>query len=141
MRWFKNKRSPRHNRVGSRYVRATAVVFNSDNEVLLVKHNRQNEWALPGGMVNAAEDPMMRAVVEVAEETGLQVANATHVGRYAGNVASHEVFIAQADRVEPRPNPQEIQDAMWWDGRRPIRTQAHVDAILAIARNAAPRTE
>ena len=30
------------------YWRATAVVLNEASEVLLVKHNRQNQWAPPG---------------------------------------------------------------------------------------------
>ena len=48
------------------YMRATAVVVNRGNEVLLVKHNGQNEWSLPGGRVVAGEDPARRAVLEVA---------------------------------------------------------------------------
>ena len=54
------------------YSRATAVVVDpSTLKVLLVKHNRQNQWALPGGRIMAAEDPSHRVVVEVAEETAL----------------------------------------------------------------------
>ena len=33
----------------SLYGRATVVVVNDEGHILLVKHNRQHEWALPGG--------------------------------------------------------------------------------------------
>ena len=123
------------------FSRATAVVLNPDGEVLLVKHNRENEWALPGGRIMAGEDPATRAVLEVAEETGLHIVAPQFVGRYAGTVASHQAYLAQNVNGTPRPNPEEIQDSVWWDGQRPLRTQTHVDAILAMARNAAAKIE
>ena len=113
------------------YGRATAVVVNPQDEVLLVKHNRQDTWSLPGGQLKAAEDPARRAVLEVAEETGLTLKDPRHAGRYAGSVASHEVFIGKA-KGEPRPNRRELQDAVWWDGKRPLNVQQHVTAILAL---------
>lgn len=116
------------------YMRATAVVVNQDSDVLLVKHNGQNEWSLPGGRMVAGEDPARRAVLEVAEETGLHIDQPKHVGRYAGTVAAHEVYMAQS-AGEPRPNHREIQDAIWWDRVRPLQVQQHVSAILATVGN------
>ena len=104
------------------------------NEVLLVKHNGQNEWSLPGGRVVAGEDPARRAVLEVAEETGLHIAQPRHVGRYAGTVAAHEVYLGQSSG-RPRANHREIQDAIWWDKIRPLQVQQHVSAILATVGN------
>ena len=72
-------------------MRATAVVVNENNEVLLVKHNRQDTWSLPGGQMKAGEDPAHRAVLEVAEETGVALKEPRHAGRYAGTVAAHEI--------------------------------------------------
>ena len=43
------------------YMRATAVVVNENREVLLVKHNGQKEWSLPGGHIMPGEDPAHRA--------------------------------------------------------------------------------
>ena len=129
--------SPRRGRPQQRrtlYMRATAVVVNQDHEVLLVKHNGQNEWSLPGGRMVAGEDSARRAVLEVAEETGLHIAQPRHVGRYVGTVAAHEIYLAQSSG-EPRPNPREVQDAIWWDGVRPLQVQQHVSAILATIRN------
>ena len=103
----------RHNRRNQRrrtlYSRATAVVVNQ-KRVLLVKHNRENEWALPGGQVMAGEEPSRRAALEVAEETGIIIADPQYVGRYAGTVASHNIYLA-AGAGEPRPNRREVQDA------------------------------
>ena len=113
------------------YSRATAVVVNPNREVLLVKHNRQDTWSLPGGQVKAAEDPAHRAVLEVAEETGLTLKKPRHAGRYAGSVASHEIYVGEASG-EPSPNHRELQDAVWWDGKRSLRVQQHVTAILAL---------
>ena len=112
-------------------MRATAVVFNANEEVLLVKHYGENEWALPGGRLIAAEEPERRAVIEVAQETGLQLKDVQFAGRYAGTVASHEIFVGMA-QGEPRPDLHEIQDATWWDRSRPLVVQQHVNSILAL---------
>ncbi len=126
-----SRNSRRRPRRKTLYMRATAVVANDDGDVLLVKHNGESEWALPGGQLRAAEDPARRAILEVAEETGIQLTNLRFVGRYAGTVASHEVYFGRASG-EPRPNHREVQDAVWWDRSRPLRVQQHVDAILAL---------
>ena len=118
------------------YSRATVVVRNCD-KVLLVKHNRQKDWALPGGRIMAGEEPDRRAILEVAEETGLQIKSPRYVGRYAGGVASHQIYEADATGY-PRPNRKELQDAIWWDGIAPLELQPHVNAILAIINSAKP---
>ncbi len=123
----------RHRRRRRRYHRATAVVVNQ-GRILLVKHNRQNDWALPGGYIRAAEDPGHRAALEVAEETGILTDNPQFVGRYAGTVASHEIFLARGEG-QPLANSRELQDACWWDGTQPLQVQQHVNAILVIVRN------
>ena len=115
------------------YVRATAVVVKG-NKVLLVKHNRENQWALAGGRVTATEEPSRRAVLEVAEETGVLIDNPIFVGRYAGTVAAHQIFLAQGEG-DPKPNRRELQDVCWWDGKTPLDMQQHVNAIMAIVRN------
>ena len=99
-----NRHSRRNQRPRMLYSRATAVVVNQ-NRVLLVKHNRENEWALPGGQVMAGEEPSRRAVLEVAEETGIIIADPQYVGRYAGTVASHNIYLAEG-AGEPRPESE-----------------------------------
>ena len=129
-----SRRTPQRKRL---YMRATAVVLSEQGEVLLVKHRGQNAWALPGGRMIAGEDPARRAVLEVAEETGLRITAPSHIGRYAGGVASHEVYLAYASG-EPRADRKEVQDAMWWDTIRPLEVQQHVRAILTMVPEPTP---
>ena len=79
----------------------------------------------------AGEDPVQRVVTEVAEETGVHITEPSHVGRYAGTVASHEIYLANGSG-EPGPDQREIQDAIWWDATQPLQVQPHVNAILSI---------
>ena len=125
------------------YLRAAAVVFNQNDEVLLVKRNGQNEWTLPGGGVEDTEDPEMSLIeVEgleeeigeqmtqiVMEDTGVHTTQMLHAGRYTGAEALHEVYLAPSAGDIP-PNHREIQDAIWWDGIQPLQVQPHVNAIL-----------
>ena len=136
MRRRNRRHQPSRSRPRRFYSRATAIVLNDKKEVLLVKHNRQTEWALPGGQVRPGEDPAARVVIEVAEETGIFIKQPRFIGRYAGSVASHQIYLAQSEDV-PRPDHSEIQEAAWWDGSPSIRVQRHVNAILAIALNEA----
>ena len=50
---------------------AAYAVCIEDRRVLLVRH-RSNNWTLPGGKVEHAEDPLDAVVREVAEETGCE---------------------------------------------------------------------
>ena len=117
-----------------RRVRATAVVVDpSTNRILLVKHNNSNQWALPGGRPNAVDEPGRVAAVAVTEQTGIIISDPVFVGRYAGNVSAHQIFVA-AGNGHPRVNTRRIQDATWWDLDTPLRLQPHVSAVLAIVR-------
>ncbi len=114
--------------------RATAVVIDpSTLRVLLVKHNRENQWSLPGGQITATEEPSQRAIIEVAEETGILIDEPVFAGRYAGTSAAHQIFVATGEG-HPRINTREIQDATWWDLETPLRVQQHVSAILALVK-------
>ena len=50
---------------------AAYAVCIEDQRVLLVRHV-SNNWTLPGGKVEHAEDPLDAAIREVAEETGAE---------------------------------------------------------------------
>ena len=126
--------SSRARRPQTLYSRATAVVVDpSTLKVLLVKHNRESQWSLSGGRINATEEPSRRAVIEVAEETGILIDEPVFAGRYAGTSAAHQIFVATG-AGQPRINTREIQDATWWDLETPLRVQQHVSAILAIVK-------
>ncbi|HEX2324601.1 MAG TPA: NUDIX domain-containing protein [Chloroflexota bacterium] len=51
-------------------------------EVLLVKRTTPRAWELPGGYLNAGEDPQVGMAREVWEETGLRVRSERLVGWY-----------------------------------------------------------
>lgn len=50
-----------------------AVVFNDQDEILLVKEKQDGCWSLPGGWADIGFSPGEVAVKEVKEETGLDV--------------------------------------------------------------------
>jgi ADP-ribose pyrophosphatase YjhB (NUDIX family) len=54
---------------------AVAVIFNQQNQILLVKttYNRTHPWGLPGGSLDYGESPEGAAIREMLEETGLSV--------------------------------------------------------------------
>jgi 8-oxo-dGTP diphosphatase len=52
----------------------TGIIFNEEDEVLLVKHTyRQVKWSLPGGYLKAKEHPSEGVEREIREETGFTV--------------------------------------------------------------------
>ncbi len=50
-----------------------AVVFNENNEILMVKERVDDRWSLPGGWADVGYTPSEVAVKEVKEETGIDV--------------------------------------------------------------------
>ncbi|GIF22220.1 NUDIX hydrolase [Paractinoplanes tereljensis] len=74
---------------------ATAVVFDGDGRVLLMRRGDNGQWSLPAGMVDPGEQPSDAALREVLEETGI-VAVISSVG----GVATHPVQYPNGDRCE-----------------------------------------
>src|SRR5579859_1141952 len=54
-------------------VGATAIIFNEEGKLLLIKRADDGTWALPGGWADVGESAAETAVREAFEETGLQV--------------------------------------------------------------------
>jgi ADP-ribose pyrophosphatase YjhB (NUDIX family) len=50
-----------------------AVVFNENNEILLIQEKADNRWAMPGGWADVGYSPSEVAVKECFEEAGLKV--------------------------------------------------------------------
>ncbi|GAA2332887.1 NUDIX hydrolase [Dactylosporangium salmoneum] len=74
---------------GIRHNTASAVVFDDQDRVLLVHHNKVGLWLYPGGHIDPNEDPAEAAVREVLEETGVKaVVLGTPAFRHAA-VVSH----------------------------------------------------
>ncbi len=64
---------------------ASAAVFRSDGSVLIIERAKppfSGVWSLPGGHIEANEDPAETARREVLEETGLEVEIAGHLTHF-----------------------------------------------------------
>ncbi|MBB5869878.1 8-oxo-dGTP pyrophosphatase MutT (NUDIX family) [Allocatelliglobosispora scoriae] len=57
---------------GIRHFTAGAIVLDDRDRVLLIHHNRIDQWLYPGGHLEPDEDPAEAALREVREETGIE---------------------------------------------------------------------
>lgn len=62
----------------------SAVVFDSERRVLVVRHAEGDRWGPPGGAIDPLERPTQAVVREVREETGLEVDVVDLIGVYGG---------------------------------------------------------
>lgn len=66
-------------------VAVATVVFNSNDQILLVKR-LDDIWTLPGGYADIPYDPIENANKEVREETGLEIIIKSLIGIYDSHV-------------------------------------------------------
>ena len=105
-----------HHVVTLRAAAMTAVVDDSGQHVALTWRHRFAagywNWELPGGLVEAGEDPETTARRELAEELGLTVGSLRHLLTYEpmiGMVRSpHHIFVAR--RVLQKDEPTETNE-------------------------------
>lgn len=50
-----------------------ALIFNDQNELLLLQRKRSKSWSLPGGRLDKGEDWQKAFIREITEETNLRV--------------------------------------------------------------------
>lgn len=112
-----------------RHFTASAIVFDDQERVLLVHHDRLGQWLYPGGHVDANEDPAQAALREVAEETGVHA-----------EVLRDRDFRHPAVTVHPPPYTileMEVTDAT-------VGTHRHIDFVYllrALTTDLTPQTE
>lgn len=105
-------------------VSVVAVVFNPEGKILLLDHFLRPgaSWALPGGFMEAGEQPEAAIRRELREETALELENVQLLLVRTINRHLEILFRAEADG-EPRPDTREIEAAGWFSfDRLPAET-------------------
>jgi len=114
----------RHAISASLFRPVVGVVVRHDERVLLVKPSRgvaEGVWTLPGGFVNAFEQPAEAAKREVREETGIQLdtVNLETTVTYSHANQPYPIlglgFTAQSPTEKTTPAEDEIAEARWVD--------------------------
>ncbi|MHA6253299.1 NUDIX domain-containing protein [Oceanobacillus sp. CAU 1775] len=70
-------------------VAAGGFVENNDGEILLVKTRREGHWVFPGGQIEVGENLIDGVIMEVKEESGIDVQVSHLVGVFS-NTATYE---------------------------------------------------
>lgn len=110
-----------HHVVRLQTVVLTAVVDDEDRVLMLWRHRFATDewgWELPGGILNADEDPAICAVREVLEETGWLPNGVEHLVSYQpmpGMVDTpHKVYVAHgATKVAEPTDREELARVEW----------------------------
>lgn len=90
---------------------AAAVVCRDGAGRLLVVHDRfRDHWTVPGGVVDAREDPAAGATRETWEEAGVRVRIGDLLGVFAYPVPDRVLLVYAAVPDAPTPDPVPVQD-------------------------------
>jgi ADP-ribose pyrophosphatase YjhB (NUDIX family) len=96
----------------------SVVITNLSGDVLLLKHSYGPKvWALPGGGLNAGEDPAEAARREVREELGMAISKVDPIAVIeeviSGAPHTAHLFAAVCDQ-HPRPDRREVTEARFF---------------------------
>jgi ADP-ribose pyrophosphatase YjhB (NUDIX family) len=96
-----------------------AIVLNTQNQILLVKHTYQPHWYLPGGGVKKRESAKKAVLRELKEEVGLTILGEPelfgiyhHV--YLG-VSDYPIIYVVKEYTLSEANSPEIKEIGWFD--------------------------
>ena len=113
------------------YPRATVMIRDRSDNVLLVKYRHSDGWELPGRRLNANTDPTYVLISTVSQRVGLDISDLEFRGVHSGDRWFHCVFVARADGA-PKSGLADVREAVWWDVRAPLKCHPHVAACLAV---------
>jgi ADP-ribose pyrophosphatase YjhB (NUDIX family) len=98
-------------------VTAAAIILNADGEVLLLKHTFRpgTGWGLPGGFLQAGEQPEAALRRELLEEVGLELGECKlYKVRVFKKPSQMEIVFLCYAMGEPRPQSIEIRRHGWF---------------------------
>ena len=98
-------------------VTAGAIIFNENNEILLLKHRFRagSGWGLPGGFLNAGEQPLDALKRELREEIAFEVEEAeVFASRSFRKPQQVEVLFRCRANGVAKPQTMEVELAKWF---------------------------
>jgi 8-oxo-dGTP diphosphatase len=98
-------------------VTAAGLVFNDQGEILLLKHlfRPGSGWGLPGGFIEAGEQPRDALLRELREETGLELEQIEiFETRAFKRPMQIEIVFRCYGTGEARPQSMEVDRAVWF---------------------------
>jgi 8-oxo-dGTP diphosphatase len=88
-------------------VSAATVTLDGEGRVLLIRRADNGQWQIPGGIVEAGEQPTDAAVRETIEETGVTPGELLLTGVYTNTAQGVVAFVFAARAVSGSPAPSE----------------------------------
>lgn len=99
-------------------IAASCVVRDERDRLLVVFDSFRRHWTLPGGVVDADEDPRLAAQREAWEEAGVRVRAGRLLGLFAASWPDRAIVVYEAALLEPAPTPVPLHhheiDAVSW---------------------------
>lgn len=108
--------------MGSFSVSAATVTVNSDGNVLLIQRRDNQQWQIPGGVVELGEQPTDAARRETLEESGVHVQLERLTGVYTNTQRGIVAFVFLASPLSiVEPDPAETLRVEWVDAQEAAR--------------------